>query len=65
VKLQAIPYKGGGPGMTDLIGGQVQLAFNNTLNFLPHMRSGKIRLLGAGRIAAFDAGSTIYDSRHR
>ena len=48
VKLQAIPYKGGGPGMTDLVGGQVQLAFNNTLTFLPHVRSGKIRLLGVG-----------------
>jgi tripartite-type tricarboxylate transporter receptor subunit TctC len=48
VKLQAIPYKGGGPGMTDLIGGQVQLSFNNTLNFLPHLRSGKIKVLGVG-----------------
>jgi tripartite-type tricarboxylate transporter receptor subunit TctC len=48
VKLQAIPYKGGGPGMTDLIGGQVQLAFNNTLNFLPHLKSGKIKVLGVG-----------------
>ena len=48
VKLQAIPYKGGGPGMTDLIGGQVQLAFNNTLTFLPHLRSGKIKALGVG-----------------
>ena len=36
VRLQAVPYKGGGPGMIDLIGGQVQLSFNNTLNFLPH-----------------------------
>jgi tripartite-type tricarboxylate transporter receptor subunit TctC len=48
VKIQAIPYKGGGPGMTDLIGGQVQVAFNNTLTLLPHIRSGKIRPLGVG-----------------
>ncbi|MPZ47528.1 MAG: tripartite tricarboxylate transporter substrate binding protein [Betaproteobacteria bacterium] len=48
VKIQAIPYKGGGPGITDLIGGQVQLAFNNTLTLLPHIRSGKIRALGVG-----------------
>ena len=48
VKIQAIPYKGGGPGVTDLIGGQVQLAFNNTLTLLPHIRSGKIRALGVG-----------------
>jgi tripartite-type tricarboxylate transporter receptor subunit TctC len=48
VKIQAIPYKGGGPGMTDLIGGQVQVAFNNTLTLLPHIKSGKIRPLGVG-----------------
>ena len=41
VKLQAIPYKGGGPGMIDLIGGQVQLAFNNTLTLLPHLRAAR------------------------
>lgn len=48
VKLNAIPYKGGGPGMTDLIGGHVQLAFNNTLTLLPHIRSGKIKAIGVG-----------------
>ena len=48
VKLQAIPYKGGGPGMTDLVGGQVQLAFNNTLTLLPHIKSGKIKAIGVG-----------------
>jgi len=48
VKLQAIPYKGGGPGMIDLIGGQVQLAFNNSITVMPHIKSGKIRALGIG-----------------
>jgi tripartite-type tricarboxylate transporter receptor subunit TctC len=48
VKLQAVPYKGGGPGMIDLIGGQVQLAFNNSLTVLPHINSGKIRAIGVG-----------------
>jgi tripartite-type tricarboxylate transporter receptor subunit TctC len=48
VKLQAVPYKGGGPGMIDLIGGQVQLAFNNTLTLLPHLKSGKIKAIGVG-----------------
>ena len=48
VRLQAIPYKGGGPGMTDLIGGQVQLAFNNSLTVLPHVKAGKIKALGIG-----------------
>jgi tripartite-type tricarboxylate transporter receptor subunit TctC len=48
VKVQAIPYKGGGPGMTDLVGGQVQLAFNNILTVAPHIKSGRIKALGIG-----------------
>lgn len=48
VKLQAVPYKGGGPGMIDLIGGQVQLAFNNSITVMPHIKAGKIRALGIG-----------------
>lgn len=48
VKLQYVPYKGGGPGMIDLIGGQVQLAFNNSITVLPHVRSGKIKAIGVG-----------------
>jgi tripartite-type tricarboxylate transporter receptor subunit TctC len=48
VRIQAIPYKGGGPGMADLIGGQVQVAFNNTLNVLQHIKSGKIKGFGVG-----------------
>jgi len=48
VNLLAVPYRGGGPGMTDLIGGQVQLAFNNTLTLLPHLKSGKIKAIGVG-----------------
>lgn len=51
VRLQAVPYKGGGPGMIDLIGGQVQLAFNNSITVLPHIRSGKIKALGIGAAA--------------
>jgi len=48
VKLQAVPYKGGGPGITDLVGGQVQLAFNNSIAVLPHVRSGRLKALGIG-----------------
>jgi tripartite-type tricarboxylate transporter receptor subunit TctC len=48
VKLHHVPYKGGGPGMTDLIGGHVQLAFNNSINVLPHVKSGKLKALGIG-----------------
>ncbi len=41
-----VPYKGGPPAMNDLIGGQVQMAFGNIVNYLPQARVGKLRALG-------------------
>ncbi len=43
VDLLHVPYKGGGPMLTDLIGGQVQLGFDNLPSSMPHIRSGKVR----------------------
>ena len=40
-----VPYKGGTPALTDLIGGQVQMAFGNVANYLPQARAGKVRIL--------------------
>lgn len=48
VKIKPVPYKGGGPGMTALIGGEVSLAINNAITVGPHVRSGKLRALGVG-----------------
>jgi tripartite-type tricarboxylate transporter receptor subunit TctC len=45
VNIVHIPYKGAGPAMTDLIGGQIELVFNNVLSALPHIRSGRLRAL--------------------
>lgn len=41
-----VPYKGGGPAMIDLVGGQVSLMFATVSTALPHVRSGRIRALG-------------------
>lgn len=41
-----IPYKGSAPAVTDLIGGQVEVMFDNTPNVLPHVRAGKLKALG-------------------
>jgi len=43
-----VPYKGAGPALTDLIAGQVQLMFTSPLAALPHVRTGKLRVLGVG-----------------
>ena len=45
VKMQHVPYKGGGPAFTDLVGGQVQLAFNNAVNVLPHAKTGRLKAI--------------------
>jgi tripartite-type tricarboxylate transporter receptor subunit TctC len=41
-----VPYKGSGPAVTDLLGGQVQVMFDNVPNVLQHVRAGKLRALG-------------------
>lgn len=41
-----IPYKGGGPVMTDLLGNQVDASFMNINTALPQIKAGKLRALG-------------------
>jgi tripartite-type tricarboxylate transporter receptor subunit TctC len=40
-----IPYKGSAPAVTDLLGGQVNLMFDNIPSALPHVKAGKLRAL--------------------
>jgi tripartite-type tricarboxylate transporter receptor subunit TctC len=44
-RLTHVPYKGSGPALIDLIGGQIQVMFENYASGMPHVRSGKLRLL--------------------
>jgi tripartite-type tricarboxylate transporter receptor subunit TctC len=44
--LQHIPYKGTGPALNDLLGGQVAMSFTDVLTALPHIQAGKLRVLG-------------------
>ena len=41
--LLHVPYKGGGPMLIDLMGGQIQLGFDNLPSSMPHIKAGKIR----------------------
>ena len=41
-----VPYQGGGPAITAVLGGQVQLTFGNLLAVLPLVKSGKLKALG-------------------
>ena len=45
IKMQHIPYKGAGPAITDLLGGQVQLSFHTSISVIPHIRSGRLRAI--------------------
>ena len=45
VKMTHIPYKGGGPAMTELLGGQIQLIFATAASAVGPIKSGKIRAL--------------------
>ncbi|MCZ8392066.1 Bug family tripartite tricarboxylate transporter substrate binding protein [Achromobacter xylosoxidans] len=45
VQMTHIPYRGSGPAMVDLMGGQVQIAFETASSVIPHIKSGKVRAL--------------------
>jgi len=45
IDIVHVPYKGGGPALTDLIAGQLQLVFNGIPSSMPHHRNGRVRAL--------------------
>jgi tripartite-type tricarboxylate transporter receptor subunit TctC len=54
-KLQHVPYKGAGPAMVDLLGGQVDIYFASLTAALPHIASGKLRPLAVTSDKRYDA----------
>lgn len=65
IDLLHVPYKGLGPAIAELVGGQVQLAVSNVSTALPHVKSGRLRLLAvtsAGRFPLFPDTPTVSES---
>jgi len=50
-KLVHVPYRGGAPALTDMIGGQVQVMFDNLPSSIAHIRSGELRALAVTTLA--------------
>jgi len=55
LELVHVPYKGDAPMLTDLIGGQVQMAFQTLSIVLPHVKSGKIKAIALAHTKRVDA----------
>jgi tripartite-type tricarboxylate transporter receptor subunit TctC len=45
MKMQHVPYRGAGPAVSDMLGGQVQVIFDSMPSIIPHIRSGALRAL--------------------
>ncbi|HEX4554142.1 MAG TPA: tripartite tricarboxylate transporter substrate binding protein [Xanthobacteraceae bacterium] len=55
IDMVHVPYRGGAPALTDLIGGQVQLMFDNVSSSIEHIRAGKLRPLAVSTATRSDA----------
>jgi tripartite-type tricarboxylate transporter receptor subunit TctC len=55
VDLVHVPYRGGGPGLNDLLGGQVQVMFPSTVASIGYIRSGRLRALAVTAATRSDA----------
>lgn len=65
VKMQHVPYQGGAPLMTALLGGQLPMGFDTPLEFAENHRAGKLRILAVSspqRMAQFPEVPTLRES---
>lgn len=65
IDIRHVPYKGTGPALTAMIGGEIQLQLIGVSAVVPHMKSGRLRVLavsGARRSAAIPEVPTVSES---
>jgi tripartite-type tricarboxylate transporter receptor subunit TctC len=65
LQIEHVPYKGSGPAMIDLVGGQVNLMFDNIPSAISHIRAGKLRALattGAKRAVVLPEVPTMIEA---
>ena len=56
IDLVHVPYKGGGPAMTDVLAGRVQVYMGSIPGILPHIKAGKLKVLG---VAGLERSSVL------
>jgi tripartite-type tricarboxylate transporter receptor subunit TctC len=54
VTMQHVPYRGAAPALTDLLGGQVQVMFDNVSSSIEHIREGRLRALAVTTTIRWD-----------
>src|SRR5262249_707287 len=59
VDMVHVPYRGGGPSLTDLISGQVQVMFVTIVSPIEHIRAGRLRALGGRTGRGWEAREEI------
>ena len=62
-RWQYVPYKGGSQAIQDTVGGQTQVLMNGMLATLPHVQSGKLKVLGVSKRYAHAADRRCADHR--
>lgn len=65
VDLVHVPYRGGAPAITDLLGGQISMMFGQVPSALPHIKTGRMRAIAVGspqRLALLPNVPTVSES---
>jgi len=65
IRMQHVPYKGGGPAVIDLMAGQVQMFFNSPSSMVPYIQAGKLKAIavtGERRMRALPRVPTFAES---
>ncbi len=50
IKMNHVPYKGGAPAISDVLGGQVPMYFGNLAEVIPHYKSGKLKVMAVSSV---------------
>ena len=58
-QLTHVPYRGGGPALTDALGGQIDLIFDNASQLYPYVKAGKLRALAVTGAQPYAPGPEV------